>query len=114
MLQRKPVPQPYGRRTPYIGITGFTSPEQTRAALQIMRGSPRKLMIGVLASKKSIAGLPVRQQKRYPHFNDIEPIFRFERQALNLLHYHTDEPDKLREDLDYLMAKMKFRLEGFQ
>ncbi|MDO8495733.1 MAG: hypothetical protein Q7S32_04475 [bacterium] len=76
---------------PYIGVTGITKAEQAEALLSLMRpGSKRKLMIGVLASRRTLAGgRSDFAPERYPCLEDITDIFPFHSNALNLVHYNT-------------------------
>jgi len=74
---------------PYIGITGFTTPEQVEYLLQHMTPGKRRLMVGVLVSDKTLAGIPVRYPRRNPTPDAIRDIFR--PGCLNLAHYHTGD-----------------------
>jgi len=81
---------------PYIGITGFMSREEVEAVLEVFpKDSPRKLMVGVLASEKTIYGHPNKWPNRYPNRLEIEYIFSDNPLALNLVHYNTKNPETL-------------------
>ena len=79
-------------RKPYVGITGFDHQSQPQQILlEIPAMSDRYFMAGVLASDKSLQGLPTKHPHRYPRVADIGNIF-IDSTALNLIHYHTDTP----------------------
>lgn len=100
---------------PYIGITGFTSAEQARDALALLPpSSDRCLMIGVLASRRTCAGLPERSPKRHPGVDAIAGIFQDHPLALNLVHYYTDEPGTLGSQLAALVERIGPGLDGLQ
>lgn len=76
------------KREPYIGITGFMTREEVDEVMRaIPEGSTKKFMVGVLASQKTIAGLPNKWPERYPITRDIARIFSDDERALNLIHY---------------------------
>jgi hypothetical protein len=100
---------------PYIGVTGFMAYEQVEQALQaIPEKSSHDLMIGVLASSKTLSGIANRWPGRYPHICDIEHIFNDDPRALNLIHYSTDERVTLLEQLQQLTELGGPYLDGFQ
>ena len=79
-------------RKPYIGITGFNHQSQIQQiSLETAGMSDSYFMAGVLASDKSLQGLPTRHPHRYPPVADIGSIF-IDPTHLNLIHYHTDTP----------------------
>ena len=103
---------------PYIGVTGFMSRGEVEAALEA-RGrrtaqAGRKLMVGVLASSKTLAGNKNKFPNRTPKVEDIAGIFPNEKWTLNLIHYATDEPETLGEQLNRLVDLGGPYLEGFQ
>jgi len=59
---------------PYVGITGFRDPGEVRALLDLDCGR-RELMVGVLASQRSLSGGPPRAGSRSPAREDIAGIF---------------------------------------
>ncbi len=74
----------------YIGVTGFMSREEVNRALGVVpRNTKRRLMVGVLASGKSIRNRPLKPewQGRYPKASAIRTIFTNDRRALNLVHF---------------------------
>ena len=99
----------------YIGITGFMSLSD---ALHVMDTVPNKadrlVMVGVLASLKTLRGIQNSRPNRYPTIDKIAGIFPSHPQALNLIHYNTKEKDTLG---DQLVAMTKFggaNMHGFQ
>ncbi len=103
------------RYRPYIGITGFTSAAQVQDALALFPySSDRCLMVGVLASRRTCAGLPERMPKRHPDVDAIAGIFQDHPLALNLIHYYTDEPDSLGRQLVGLVERVGPGLNGLQ
>ncbi|MBI2588071.1 hypothetical protein HYW30_02105 [Candidatus Azambacteria bacterium] len=79
---------------PYVGITGFTKPQEVRAVLEVLPESPlRKLMVGVLASWKSLRGIPLKPkwQKQFPQPESIPALFPADPRTINLVHYSTEE-----------------------
>jgi hypothetical protein len=100
---------------PYLGITGFTSAAQVREALAVVPPTSRRLaMVGVLASRRTCAGLPERSPRRLPAVEEIPVIFPDHPLALNLVHYYTDEPATLGRQLAGLAARSGPNLHGFQ
>ncbi len=84
----------------YIGVTGYTDQRQVRTALLIPPAlMDRPCMIGVLASHKTIRGLPAGNPKRYPKREDIAGIFVSNLFALNLVHYNTSDQTELAAQL---------------
>ncbi len=90
----------------YIGITGFTQPEQVASALaSVPQYVQRLLMVGVLASYKTMQGEPASNPRRYPAREDIAGIFSEDWRTLNLIHYNSRNPNEiflqLREVLEW-------------
>ena len=99
----------------YIGVTGFMTPQEVRAGLQYFTGSSwRKLMVGVLASSKTLTGRQDKWPGRYPAIDRIGEIFQSHPAVLNLIHYHTDLPTTLSSQLVCLTEVAGERLHGFQ
>ena len=74
--------------TPYIGITGFTSPEEVAAVVAALTASPsRRLMCGVLLSNALLSGEPSDAPNRCPPPDAIAGIFSDDPRCLNLVHY---------------------------
>ena len=84
----------------YIGVTGFTDKAQVRTALsRVPSDADRLFMVGVLASAKTIQGLPATNPKRYPARERIADIFINDWRALNLVHYNTRDQSELAAQL---------------
>jgi len=104
---------------PYIGITGFTGPEEVSQALRVFPINPkRKLMVGVLATYKSIRGIPMKPKwaKQTPKPKEIKNIFLADSHALNLVHLSTEEgrEDALLADMFKIHDLVGEKLHGFQ
>lgn len=87
------------RPGPYIGITGFKHRTQVNAVSLAHTGSRRKLMVGVLASAKTLAG-EHNPDGRSPRCEDIAQIFLRGERFLNLVHYYTADHTLLEAQLD--------------
>lgn len=74
----------------YVGVSGFMSSAEVCAALEVFPACGRQLMVGVLASSKTLCGLPNKYPRRYPLAADIAGIFVDDARALNLVHVATD------------------------
>lgn len=100
---------------PYIGITGFMTQTEVRAVLGAMRKEDsRKLMVGVLASQKTVQGKENKWPHRYPRAEDIAEIFTNHAAVLNLIHYNTKEPETLYDQLMAITERGGPCLHGFQ
>lgn len=101
---------------PYIGITGFMSSREVASVLEVMpESSNRLLMQGVLASRKGIfEGLPNNRPNRYPEEKNIAGIFVNDPCALCLIHYHTDEPETLFNQMRVITDHAMVHFQGFQ
>ncbi|MCY3690820.1 MAG: hypothetical protein OXI54_14455 [Chloroflexota bacterium] len=74
--------------TPYIGITGFTSPAEVAAVLASLPDAPdRLLMCGVLLSNARLSGESSDAPNRCPATEFIAGIFSDDPRCLNLIHY---------------------------
>lgn len=85
---------------PYIGITGFMSREEVQEVLDLV--SPwlrRKVMIGILASSKTINGETNSHPNRYPTPGEMGDIFEDTSRALNLVHFSTKNKDGLFDEM---------------
>ena len=79
---------PTDLNTPYIGITGFISPNEVAAVLATLSAEPsRLLMCGVLLSNALLSGEPSDAPNRCPHPDAIAGIFSDDPRCLNLVHY---------------------------
>lgn len=100
---------------PYTGITGFTNRSEVLAALAAFpQTDKRKLMVGVLASNKTLHGASPQYYARYPHVNAINQIFVNDQRAINLVHYTTNDPNTLHEQLKQIVDTAGSLLHGFQ
>jgi hypothetical protein len=100
---------------PYIGVTGFTAPEEVSAALAALPvGHSHLIMVGVLASSKTLARKPNRYPRRYPSIDSISEIFPGDARCLNLIHYSTDDRATLAEQIESLCWLGAPNLGGFQ
>jgi hypothetical protein len=75
----------------YVGITGFMSRAEVNACLDALPAGMR-LMCGVLASVKSLAGIKNKWHRRYPSPHAFRNIFAHDPRVLNLIHYAGGEP----------------------
>lgn len=100
---------------PYIGITGFMSMfEVARVLDEVPSDSDRRLMVGVLASSKTLAGGTNKHPGRYPPRQSINLVFMDDPRTLNLIHYATDDKTTLAAQLGLLMDIGGDLLQGFQ
>lgn len=79
---------------PYIGITGFTKPEEVYAALHVFpHNHSRKLMVGVPVTWKSLRGIPMKPwwAKQSPDPASINRLFLNDERVVNLVHLSTEE-----------------------
>ena len=124
------------RPLPYVGVTGFTTRAQVDAAVAAFapcpacfgfnydeplspgptpkcsacRGTSPALMIGVLASPKSLSG---DCNARSPRPEEIAELFPDDQRALNLLHFYSPTPPTW-EVLVRLLDLAGPRCNGFQ
>ena len=83
-------------KTPYIGITGFMTRNEVFHVLKtIPMKTGRLIIVGVLASQKTIQGIPNKRPNRYPEALKISDIFPNDPRVINLIHYNTKEQDTL-------------------
>ena len=88
------------RAKPYIGITGFMSRGEVELALTALpHDSDLLVMVGVLASSKTLRGIPNKWPRRYPGMGEIGGIFPGGRNTLNLIHFNTKDRDSLFTDM---------------
>ena len=80
---------------PYIGITGFMSPEEIRQFPRQYAALPgHALMLGVLVSQKTMDGEPPGNPRRYPPLREIGEILLgarhfFPHPPLSLVHFNS-------------------------
>lgn len=101
--------------TPYIGITGFTTPAEAAAALRLLPSGRRRLMVGVLASDRTLEGLPEETHpRRHPRAAELPALFLEDSRAFNVVHFHTRTPEALAIQADRLIELAGPRLHGLQ
>ncbi len=85
------------KKKPYIGVTGFISPAEVLRTLEgsDLQKANRLLMVGVLASLKSLQGIANKWPGRYPLIGEVAGIFPNNEDCLNLVHFNTKEPESL-------------------
>ncbi len=98
--------------TNYVGVTGFTTREQVAAVLPALRHNYR-LMVGVLVSQKTLAGLPNKYPLRYPKVADVADVFVDDPRCLNLVHYCSSTPPDV-DTLQKLADVAGPRCHGYQ
>ncbi len=99
---------------PYIGVTGFMSETEVWKVLDALpKKTTRQLMVGVLASSKTLAGGTNRYPNRYPRIDRLDDIFVHDERLLNLIHYATDDRDTLGAQLRQIWSGVALA-EGFQ
>ncbi|OGC58182.1 hypothetical protein A3A70_00405 [candidate division WWE3 bacterium RIFCSPLOWO2_01_FULL_42_11] len=102
-------------RNPYVGITGFMSRAEVDAVLsEFPKTAARALMVGVLVSSKTLRGVPNKWPNRFPAVGNVAGIFPSHPQALNLIHYSTDDKASLHDQLVELVQLGGANLHGFQ
>jgi hypothetical protein len=79
----------------YIGVSGFMSSDEVRAALTVFPHHGPQLMVGVLASYKTLFGPSNSKPRRYPRPEAIDWIFLDDPRCLNLVHYGADSSEGL-------------------
>jgi hypothetical protein len=84
---------------PYIGITGVMTPQEVRALHRVFQntfvgtGLRHKLVIGILASSKTLAGIQNKYPNRYPKPNRIPEIAQNLKDVFNVIHYSVDDDE---------------------
>lgn len=100
---------------PYVGITGFMSREEVQSILDVVpEDSTTDVMIGVLASLKTLRGETNKWPNRYPEVGKIKDIFIDHPKALNLIHYNSKEDDYLFDQLCRMTDLGGPNFHGFQ
>lgn len=104
---------------PYIGVTGFTKPEQIVSALSsVPHNHSHKMMAGILASWKSIRGIDLSPKRapRFPKLEDIPSLCIRDKRIINLVHYSIQEgrENSLLTDLFSISDLVGKNLDGFQ
>lgn len=100
---------------PYIGITGFMTRQEVESILNVIPENPsRLLMVGVLASLKTLRYETNKWVNRYPKGGKIQDIFTDDPRTLNLILYNTKEPENLLEQLLEMTDLGGPNFQGFQ
>ena len=101
---------------PYIGVTGFTTPQEIRAAIRFFgRATTHQLMVGVLMSSKTLRGETNKWPRRYPRVSAIHDLFVKSPAVFNVIHFATDDKRRLGRDLMHIVADVAGpHLHGFQ
>ncbi len=107
---------------PYIGITGFMSQYEVilarNAFLKERQNPDYLLMVGVLASLKTLYGHTNKRPNRYPILKDVRQIFIHDPgilNMLNLIHYNSKNTELLFTQLMAITESMGKQLfHGFQ
>lgn len=104
------------KKKPYVGITGFMSPTEVFGVLDStdLKKADRMLMVGVLASSKSLQGIPNKWPGRYPAIGEVANIFPDNEDCLNLVHFNTKEPESLLSQLLLVTELASNHFNGFQ
>lgn len=104
------------KKKSYVGVTGFMSPKEVTETLKDidLKKADRLLMIGVLASSKTIQGISNKWPNRYPPLGEIKNIFQENENCLNLVHYNTKQPEDLLAQLVQITDEVGPVLHGFQ
>ena len=101
---------------PYVGITGFTSLGEVVACNNAFREAAQaageyvaanlKFMVGVLISSKTLNGGTNKWPCRYPPVANIPEIIsmKYESHLLHTIHYNTDDPMTVDEQIDQIMG----------
>jgi hypothetical protein len=103
---------------PYVGITGFMTTEEVNAVYasippDLLRN--RDLMVGVLVSSKTRDGGTNRHPKKYPKPPEWPEIFSLSHEhLLGLVHYSTDYPQCLGEEMIEVGERCCWTHDGFQ
>jgi hypothetical protein len=102
---------------PYVGITGFMEQKEIVHLLERVHDSQwngRRLMVGVLVSQKTKGGKQNKWVGSYPHIEKVPELFIEDNRCLNLIHYNTDQPERLTEELEELLELAGENCHGFQ
>ncbi len=100
---------------PYVGITGIMNSTESRfIAKSVPTNANRQAMIGVLISQKSMRGQPNQWPNRYPRVDQVADLFPPHPAVFNVVHYNTDDPDSLCQQLSDVIQLAGPNLHGFQ
>lgn len=100
---------------PYIGVSGVTSKQEVEHILKMVpKQHPYRLMLGVLASFKTLQGRTHSQPKRYPFATQITRIFPNDPRVLNLIHYASRENRALHKQFETITSYGGPHIHGLQ
>lgn len=89
--------------SPYIGITGFTNIIHVFNTIKIYPTDTNipKIMVGILVNNRSLDGLPVAEEltKKYPQRDVVSGLFSKHKNAMNIIHYSTNDPEHFMDQL---------------
>lgn len=107
-------PHPDRWKYPYIGVTGFMTPDEVRQIVHLLADRhenqdgtlkpERRLMVGVLVSDTTMNGQRNKRPNRYPAARNIKTIFHAASEAGDIMtfrvaHYNTHDPATLDDQL---------------
>lgn len=107
---------------PYIGVTGFTHPDEVRDAVRAfekcrhLTGNGYRLMVGVLANATTLyGGVCTRFPNRYPAMKDIAGILEAANgNVYRLIHYNVRNPEDVERDIGVMTERHFNHIDGFQ
>lgn len=106
-------------RKPYISITGIMSIDEARALAGKMQelkdrfGDHHDLFLGLLVSRKTLAGEKNRWPERFPHIDHLSSLVTEAPGVYSLVHWNTDEPWRLAGPIVGI-SHMAKNIHGFQ
>lgn len=100
----------------YIGITDFRTPAEVRSMLALLDESPPgwKLMVGVMASPKSLLGLPTDYDGVWLKPADFPTVFLDDSRAFNVPHWADYKGRTAPSHLEELMALCQGKAHALQ
>lgn len=104
------------RLKPYIGVTGIMSRnDYIHVAMPFNMGhNTHQLMAGILVSSKTKNGMPNKYPNRYPPIESVASLIPTGLDSLNLIHYSTDNPERLAEEMVEVLSHCDDQIDGFQ
>lgn len=90
----------------YIGICDFENDSQVRDMLSVWsaKDSSRRLMVGCMASYKSLNGLPTKWSEIWPAKESLSSIFIDDPRVMNCIHYADCEGIDILDNLEKAVA----------
>lgn len=105
---------------PYIGMTDFRNAKQVRQMLEAFRANcsglrqPKKMMVGVMMSRKTLWGLPSKFELAFPHNSEVSGIFINDPLVFNALHYADYEGVDVLESLEMAISLAEPNIHALQ